>query len=183
MPGYYTDFHLPFFFFFPLGSLLHLLVVIWILKSVWNQAYLCGLIAPYQLAQGHKKCKFKPLRCFNLSSSGKVPGQSSPFCVSALPGVCVASSVCGHKACKELWSNNWFDTAHARNNLSFIFRPLYITGTFISFSLALSGFLDCFSYGYVQHCFFQNHFHLHFSFMYKEKNLKQTNRASAHLNA
>lgn len=99
------------------------------------------------------------------------------------PGVCAAPLLCGHKACKELWSNNWFNTAHARNNLSFILNPLYIMGTFFFFFfLALSGFLDCFSYSYVQHCFFHNHFHLNFSFMYKEKFLKQTNRASAHLN-
>lgn len=48
-------------------------------------------------------------------------------------------------------------------------------GTLISFSLPLSGFLDRFSHGYVQRYFFQNHFHLNFSFTYKEKFLKWTN--------
>lgn len=151
-------------------------VDVWSLKSLWDQAYLCRLMLPYQLGQGHKKSKSEPLRCINLDS----PWAEFHFLhlTQHCQGGCAAHSVCGHKACKELWNSNWCDTAHARSNLSFILRPPYIMGTLIYFSLPPSGFLDCFSYSYVQHYFFQKHFHLNFSFMYKEKLLKWTNGAS-----
>lgn len=83
MPGYFVDF----FFFFFLGIPLYLLVVTWGMQALWGQACLYGLVVPYQLAHGHKKCRFKLLRCFNLGSS---PGSLStvPFFASysALPG-------------------------------------------------------------------------------------------------